>query len=196
MRSLSSTLLAAQKRETRVPAPEVKARNLRGGVVNPVWTRLYTGSEMAGPHALTFPGDGSLVRVRATPASDNRKLYRQRVTNPGPEADFSQWTYLNAYDAMAAAVCSLEAEVSLFRVKSDGEIDRRKSTDYGATFSNLDYPGYAPSGNVTQMAAAYKPNGDLGLFLTDSNMVCFYRRTSGGWQACVNWDKTTCTCTA
>ncbi len=83
MRTLTSTLLAAQKSATRTPAIAVQARNLLAGVVNLKWERLYTGSELDGPHALTIPGDGSLIRIRATPATDGRKLYRQRITSLG-----------------------------------------------------------------------------------------------------------------
>jgi hypothetical protein len=90
MRTLTSSLLAAQKAHSRIPAVSVQARNLITGVVNLKWTRLYTGSEADYYHAVTLPGDGSLIRLRITPISDARKLYRQRVTSPGPSSDFSQ----------------------------------------------------------------------------------------------------------
>ena len=158
MRTLTTTLLAAQKAASRRPYVKVEAANTRAGVVNLQWTRLYTGSEVDSVHAATMPADGSLIRLYATLAGDNRKLYRQRVTNPGPGSDFTQWNYLSIYGIMAVAACSLGAEVSLFWVKTTGEIDRIKSTDNGATWQAVDYPGYAPSGAVTQMAAAYNPN--------------------------------------
>ncbi len=93
---------------------------------------------------------------------------------------------------MAAAACSLGAEVSLFWIKSNGEIDRSKSTDNGATWPTTDYPGYAPTGTgVTQAAAAYKPNGDLALFFTDTSTLYLIKRISGAWQTRAQWDKTT-----
>ncbi|HEX9976329.1 MAG TPA: hypothetical protein VGA82_03675, partial [Dehalococcoidales bacterium] len=80
MRSLSSTLLAAQKEASHTPYVKVEARNKMAGVVRLDWERLYTGTEDDYFHALTMPGDGSLIRARITPPADGRKLYRQRVT--------------------------------------------------------------------------------------------------------------------
>ena len=100
MRSLSSTLLAAQKQATRIPYVRVEAKNKIAGVVRLDWARLYSGSEADYFHALTIPDDGSVIRVRITPPADSRKLYRQRVADPGPSSDFSQWTYCNQYDAV------------------------------------------------------------------------------------------------
>ncbi len=114
MRSLTSTLLAAQKEASRTPLVKVEAKNKIAGVVRLDWTRLYTGSEADYFHALTIPDDGSLIRVRVTPPSDVRKFYRQRVANPGSESDFSQWTYCNQYGVVIATCCSLGAEVSVF----------------------------------------------------------------------------------
>ena len=141
MRSLTSTLAASQKASGRIPAVSVRARNLSCGAVNLAWTRLYTGAEPDGPHALTLPADGSLIRLRVSPESDNRKLYRQRVSGPGPASDFSQWTYLNQYGVTAVAACSLGAEVSLFWVKESGEIDYLKSVNNGASWGSVEYPG-------------------------------------------------------
>jgi hypothetical protein len=192
VRTLTTTLLAAQKKANRVPAIFVQARNLMAGVVNLKWERLYTGTEADSAHALTMPEDGSLIRVRATPAADSRKLYMQRVTDPNTGSDFSQWTYLYQYSVMAVAACSLEAEVSLFWLKSSGEIARQRSLDNGATWQTIDYPGYAPTGTgVTQAAAAYKPNGDLALFFTDTATLYLINRIAGVWQSRTQWDKTT-----
>lgn len=191
MRTLSSSLLDAQKAPARTPYVRVEARNFLCGAVNLKWERLYTGAEPDGPHALTAPSDGSLIRLRATPASDGRKLYRQRVAYPGPGSDFSLWTYLNRYDVMAAAACSLGAEVSLFWIRSDTGIGRSVSSDNGGSWPVTDYPGYAPTGTgVTGAAAAYKPNGDLALFFTDTDTLYVIERVSGAWQARAAWTGT------
>jgi len=109
MRNLTSTLLSAQKQASATPYVKVEAKNKIAGVVRYDWTRLYTGPEDDYSHALTMPDDGSLVRVRITLQADSRKLYRQRVTNPGPSSDFSQWTYTNQYNAAVVACASLGA---------------------------------------------------------------------------------------
>jgi hypothetical protein len=134
MRQLSTTLLAAQKQAAAVPGVKVVAANKIAGVVRYDWGRLYTGAEDDYFHALAMPGDGSLIRARVTPPADSRKLYRQRVANPGPGSDFSQWTYTGQYNAVVVAAASLGAEVSIFWTNSSREIRRIKSTDYGASW--------------------------------------------------------------
>ena len=111
-----------KKDASHTPFVKVEAKNKIAGVVRLDWTRLYTGSEADYFHALTIPVDGSLIRVRVTPPSDSRKLYRQRVANPGPGSDFSQWTYCNQYSVIIATCCSLGAEVSIFWIKGDRAI--------------------------------------------------------------------------
>ena len=191
MRNLTSTLLAAQKGATATPYVKVEAKNKIAGVVRYDWSRLYTGSEDDYFHALTMPGDGSLVRVRITPPVDSRKLYRQRVANPGPGSDFSQWTYTSQYNAVVAAVASLGAEVSIFWIKSNREIRRIKSTDYGATWGDPELIDYSPSTAVSGLAAAYKSGGDVAIFLADQATLYVKKCVGGQWQAKAAWDKST-----
>ncbi len=106
MRSLSSTLLAAQQAASHTPYVKVEAKNKIAGVVRLEWERLYTGSEDDYFHALTIPGDGSFIRARITLPADGRKLYRQRVANPGPSSDFSIWTYTSQYSCIVVAAAS------------------------------------------------------------------------------------------
>ena len=191
MRSLTSTFLAAQKQAATTPYVRVEAKNKITGVVRYDWTRLYTGSEDDYFHAVTMPGDGSLIRVRVTPPADSRKLYRQRVANPSPESDFSQWVYTNQYNAVVVACCSLGAEVSIFWIKSDRKIYQLKSTDYGVNWGSPELLGYTPTTAIYGIAAAYKPNGDIALFFADQATLYVMKRISGGWQDKVAWDKST-----
>ena len=191
MRSLSSTLLAVQKQATRTPYVKVEAKNKIAGVVRLDWTRLYSGSEADYFHALTMPDDGSLIRVRITPPADSRKLYRQRVANPGPSSDFSQWTYCNQYNAVIAAAASLGAEVSLFWIKSDRGIYQLKSADYGTTWGSPELIDYSPTTAIYGIAAAYKPDGDIALFFADQATLYVKKYTAGEWQDKSAWDKST-----
>ena len=191
MRQLSSTLLAAQKEASHIPYARVEASNKHAGVVNLRWSRLYTGSEADYFHAVTMPGDGSLIRVRVTPPSDSRKLYRQRVANPSPQSDFSQWVYTNQYDAVTVACCSLGAEVSIFWIKSDRKLYHLKSTDYGASWGSPQLLGYTPTTAINGLAAAYKANGDIALFFADQATLYVTKRLSGSWGDEVAWDKST-----
>jgi hypothetical protein len=191
MRNLTSTLLAAQKRAAVIPYVRVEAKNKIAGVVRYYWSRLYNGSEDDYFHALTMPGDGSLIRVRITPPADSRKLYRQRVADPGPESDFSQWTYTNQYNTIVVAAASLGAEVSIFWIKSNREIRRIKSTDNGASWGSPELIDYSPTTAIYGMAAAYKPGGDLAIFFADQSTLYVKKYVGGEWQTKSAWDKTT-----
>ena len=134
MRTLSSTLLAAQQANSHIPYVKAEVKNKMAGVTRFVWERLYQGTEIEYYHGLTLAGDGSLIRVRITLSSDGCKLYRQRVANPGSQSDFSTWTYTNQYDCLAMAVASYGAEVSIFWINGNRELRRLKSIDYGASW--------------------------------------------------------------
>jgi len=192
MRTLSSTLLAAQKQATHIPYVKVEAVNKIAGIVRLDWTRLYTGTEDDYFHAVTMPGDGSLIRVRITPPADSRKLYRQRVANPGPSSDFSTWTYTNQYNAAVVACCSLGGEVSIFWINGVSRaIYHLESTDYGVNWGTPELIDYSPTTAIYGLAAAYKANGDIALFYADQATLYVMKRVNGSWQAKVAWDKTT-----
>jgi hypothetical protein len=191
MRSLSSTLLAAKRSATHTPYVKTEAKNMMAGVVRLDWERLYTGTEDDYFHALTMPGDGSLIRARITPPADGRKLYRQRVANPGPSSDFSVWTYTSQYNCVVVAAASLGAEVSISWINSNREIRRIKSTDYGASWGSPELIDYSPTTAINGLMAAYKPNGDLAIFFADQATLYVKKHVSGSWQAKAAWDKST-----
>ena len=136
MRSLSSTLLAAQRSSARLPYVKVEILEKIGGVTRLSWSRLYNGSESDFYHAATMPGDGSLIRVRVDPAS--YQLYLQRVANPGPGSNFSSWTGITTVSSVSGiALCSSGATVLLLYVGTDQQTTYvRESTDYGASFGS------------------------------------------------------------
>jgi len=191
MRELTSTLLAAQKQEAAIPYVKIEAVNKIAGVVRQDWERLYSGSEDDYFHALTMPGDGSLIRARITLPADSRKLYRQRVGSPGPGSDFSQWTYTGQYNAVAVVAASLGAEVSIFWIKTNREIRRIRSTDNGVNWGSPELIDYTPTTAIYGLAAAYKPNGDLAIFFADQSTLYVKKYIGGQWQTKAAWDKTT-----
>jgi hypothetical protein len=191
MRTLTSTLLTAQQRSNAVPYVKLEAVNRIAGVDRYSWMRLYEGSEDDYFHALTMPNDGSMIRVRTTPPSDSGKLYRQRVSNPGPESDFGQWTYTNQYNAVVTTVASLDMEVSHFWIKTNREIRRFKSTDCGETWGSAELIDYSQTTAIYDIAAAYKANGDIAVFIADATDLYVMKCISGQWQSKTAWDKTT-----
>jgi len=191
MRNLSETLIAAQKEATRTPYVKLEAKNKIAGVVRYDWSRLYNGSEEDYFHAVTMPGDGSLIRVRVTPLSDARKLYRQRVADPAPGSDFSQWTYTNQYNVVIVAGCSYGTNVSIFWIKSDRKIYQQESTDYGVNWGTPQLLGYTPTTAIYGIAAAYRPDGDITLFFADQATLYVVKRVDGSWGSSAAWDKST-----
>lgn len=191
MRSLSPTLLAAQKEATHTPFVRLEASNRIAGVVRLDWSRLYTGTESDYYHAATMPGDGSLIRTRITPPSDARKLYRQRVTGPGPSSDFSQWTYCGVYNVVIVACCSLGAEVSIFWIGSNRAVYHMKSNDCGVNWGSPQLIDYTPTTAINGIAAAQKPNGDIALFFGDQSTLYVKKRIEGNWESKAAWDKST-----
>ena len=189
MRSLSETLLAAQKQAAYMPYVKLEAKNMIGGVTRLDWQRLYEGAEEDYFHALTMPADGSLVRVRITPPSDSRKLYYQRIAAPDEESDFSQWTNTGQYNTVITAAASLGTEVSIFWIKSDRKIQRIVSTDCGQSWSAPQIIDYSPTTAINGISAAYKPNGDIALFFADQSILYVKKYTGGAWQARSAWDK-------
>jgi len=191
VRTLSATLLSAQRASSRLPYLNVVASNRLAGVIRLKWQRLYQGDEPDNYHALCMPADGSLIRVRVSPGDDASKLYRQRVVNPTPDSDFSAWSYTGQYNCQAVTVASGGAEVNIFWVNSASELKHMQSGDYGATWGNAGIIDYAPSSLVYGMSAAYKPNGDIAVCFTAGNYVHVKGRALGVWQDAAAWDKST-----
>ena len=191
MRQLTAALETAQKQAARSPCVQVRITNTCAGVIRADWSRLYNGTENDQIHSACMPGDGSLVRVRVTPVSDSRKLYLQRVINPCPGSDFSQWVNTGQTDVLAAAAASKGLDASIVWIKSNREIWSMKSTDYGANWGSPELLDYSPSTSVYGIAAAYKNNGDLAIFFADQAVLYVKKCLSGQWQAKTAWDKST-----
>lgn len=191
MRELPSTLLVAQKEVSTTPYVKIEAVNMINGVTRLNWARLYDGSEDDYYHDVTMPGDGSLIRVRVTPPADSLKLYRQRISNPGPESNFSQWVYTGQYNATVVTAAAQGAEVSIFWIKTNREIRRIKSSDYGVTWDSPELVDYSPTTAIYGLASAYKANGDLAIFFADQSTLYVKKNINGAWQAKTAWDKTT-----
>jgi hypothetical protein len=149
MRTLSDTLLAAQKKSDRLPYIEARVYDYEAGIKRLTWTRLYTGSEPDNHHGTAFDGEGSMHRIRA--AAGN-KLYHQKVASPGPGADFSQWTQIGTDCAGPCAVAACGARLYIFYRTTTNLLWKYYSHDYGQTWDNAQLASYA---DVLSMAAAW-----------------------------------------
>lgn len=74
MKTLTPTLLAAQKKPHRLPYVEAEIRDFEQGIKRLTWQRLYQGSEPDNHHGIAFDGDGDMHRIRA--GSGNALYYQ------------------------------------------------------------------------------------------------------------------------
>ncbi len=188
MRTLTSTLLEAQRSGSAVPYVRVAVSDTVAGVARPVFRRLYSGAEANFYHAAACAGDGSLVRARVGP-SDGR-LYVQRVSSPGPSSDFASWTRLNAVSKTASiAMTARGAALNVFYVRPNGtDIRRLESSDNGATWSSPKTVANVSAGAVAWLAAGVDTGGALGLFYaTTGNAVYFTMQSGQTWASAQSW---------
>jgi len=156
---ITPTLLAAQKHPHRQPYVEAKLYDYEQGIKRLTWTRLYTGSEPANHHGIAFDGQGSMHRIRAATGS---KLYYQKVANPGPTSDYTQWTEVAADCAGPCAIAAYGTKVYIFYRTGTNVLWKRYSHNYGQDWSNAQLIATA---DVLSMAACWKGATDI--------VVCF-----------------------
>jgi hypothetical protein len=159
MRTLSATLLAAQKKAHRFPYVEAKVYDYEQGIKRLTWARLYTGSETDNHHGIAFDGQGSMHRIRAA-AGDI--LYRQKITDPDEDSDYSQWTQIATDCAGPCAIAACGARVYIFYKTTGNVLWKYYSHDYGQSWDDAQLVSYA---DVLSMAACWWGTGDI--------VVCF-----------------------
>jgi hypothetical protein len=190
MRSLSATLLAAQRSAAALPFVQVRIIQKAGDVGRLAWERLYTGAEPDAYHGSTQPGDSSLVRIRVSPSST---VEIQRVPNPGPSSDFATWPSGSGSNAVAVALCSYGSTVwALYSESGSGTVQAAQSTDYGASFGT--WSEIAPSGTTpTHLAAAMKSNGEVLVLFERGSQVYSVKRSGGQWGSPSAWTNSVAT---
>jgi len=113
MRTLSATLLAAQKKPDRLPYVEAKVYDYEAGIKRLTWTRLYEGTEPDNHHGIAFDGQGSMHRIRVDTGYEYKKLIGQndQTIAASVAADY-HWT--DKFTAIASG------QMDLFRIKCSG----------------------------------------------------------------------------
>ena len=182
----------AQQAASQTPYIKIEVKNKLTGVVRLDWERLYYGAETEYLHGVTAVSDGSLIRARITLPGEGGSLYHQRIANPGPQSNFSAWTCANQFNCLAVALAAYGAEVSIFWINGSQELKRLKSNDYGASWAAPEFLGYSLSTDIHSLTAAYKPNGDLAVFIAEMNFLTVKQYINGGWQEMVFWNDSTC----
>lgn len=188
MRTLSSTLLGAQKSASSAPYVKVEVFDRVGGVARLRFKRHYTGSEPDDFHDATMPSDSSLIRARVEDTTQH-DLYIQRVANPTPTSDFSSWTLVTQVSSVAdVALCSQGSRVLLVYISSNKQsIYAKESTNNGQTYGSPVLVATA-STSVKWMTAALKTDGTaLLIYTTGAASLRLTKRTSGVWSGPTLW---------
>jgi len=158
MKTLTATLLAAQKKPDRLPYVEAKVYDFDQGIKRLSWERLYEGSEPDNHHGIAFDGQGSMHRIRV----DGNNLYHQKVTSPDENSDYTQWTQLASDCQGPCAIAAYGARIYIFYRTTGNVLWKYYSHNYGDTWSNAQLVAYT---NVLSMAATWWGTGDI--------VVCF-----------------------
>jgi len=159
MKTLSASLTAAQKKPDRLPYVEAKVYDFEQGIKRLSWSRLYEGSEADNHHGIAFDSQGSMHRIRA--AADN-KLYLQKIPDPSPQSQFSNWTQLATDCQGPCAIAAHGAKIYIFYRTTGNVLWKYYSHNYGQDWSNSQLVSYA---DVLSMAATWWGTGDI--------VVCF-----------------------
>ncbi len=159
MKDLSATLLASQKKPDRLPYVEAKVYDFDQGIKRLSWERLYTGSEADNHHGIAFDGQGSMHRIRA---DTGNTLYRQKITSPDEQSDYSNWSLITDNCFGPCAIAAYGAKIYIFYRTTANVLWKYYSHNYGDTWSNAQLVDYA---DVLSMAATWWSTGNI--------IVCF-----------------------
>src|SRR5688572_2991643 len=158
MRSLTSTLLAAQQGASGRPYVRVRLFDRDVGVVRLRWERWYEGVEADGPCGVAVAADGALLRARIDAGTG--ALSHQRVASPGPGSMYSSWSSLGTVAVgprLGLAAAGTRALLATVRTNGTG-IEVRESTDSGASFGGSTLLVTA-GGTVTAVACTLQADG-------------------------------------
>ncbi|MEZ4553761.1 MAG: hypothetical protein R3B59_07615 [Dehalococcoidia bacterium] len=193
MRSLTSTLLAAQQAASGVPAFAAELHDRDVGVARLRWERWYTGAEAAGPCVAAVPADGSLLRARIDVGAAT--LYHSRVASPGSGSTYSGWTSLGTVaTAPRLGLAAAGTRALVAYVATGGLAVRiRESTDSGASFGGSTTLVTA-GGAVTAIACALQSDGSAAVVYAVAGVVYRLTRTgTGSWSAATAWSNSLAT---
>jgi hypothetical protein len=196
MKSLTSTLLAAQKKARAKPYVRVRIFDMIGVHSRYTWAQLSSDGTDDYPCAACVAGDDSIVRMKVVSGT----VYRQRITDPTVGSQWTTWTntgWTVHSENQVWLCCNGDANVYFYYITSSGlSVGERISTDYGATFgtsSNV----YTASGadRIESVCAAFQDTGypivffscgdpasstgDVDLFET--------KKSGGGWSTPTSW---------
>jgi hypothetical protein len=165
MKTLTSTLLAAQKKAHRLPYVEAKVYDYEAGIKRLSWTRVYEGTEPDNHHGIAFDGNGDMHRIRA--GSGNALYYQKQDCPFGVPSSFpltfpiplNDWPALDTWSLIAndcsgpCAIAAYGAKVYIFYRTTANVLWKYYSHDYGQSWQNSQLYALA---DVLSLAACWK----------------------------------------
>ena len=193
MRTLSATLLEAQRSGSGRPHVRVELYDLDVGVIRLRWERWYEGTEADGPSGAAVPADGSLLRARIDPADG--ALSHQRVAAPAQSSDFSAWTSLGTVaTAPRLGLSAAGTRAMLATVRTNGtSVEVRESTDSGASFGSSSVVATAAS-TVAAVTCGVQSDGSAAVLYavepqqTDTGLVSPGTAVNDNSQGGIQWN--------
>jgi hypothetical protein len=179
MRTISASLLAAQKAASGEPYVSVIAENSLQGVTRLDYAQVNSAAHTSAKHGAAVAADGSLQRVRI----DAGTVYHQRVATPGtPWSD--TWTSLAAAMHTVIAVAAISTRVCVMYCAADKRsLKIRESTDSGQTFA-AEVAVVTVGADVNDIGIAYKnAGGDLAIVWAHAASFGIMKRTAGAFGA-------------
>lgn len=189
MRTLSASLLAAQRSASAEPFVRVQLYDRDIGAPRLRWTRWYQGSEPDGPCAAAATADGALLRARIDAATG--ALSHQRVPAPGATSDYATW---NSAGTVASGprlgLAANGTRALLATVQADDlTIEVRESTDSGGSFGASSTVATAGSA-ATAVGCALQADGSAVVLYAVAGVVYRVSRSGGGaWSSPVAWTR-------
>ena len=187
MRTLSGTLLAAQRSDSARPYLRVRLFDRDVGVVRLNWQRWYEGAEPDGPCGAAVPADGSLLRARIDPGAGI--CYRQRVAGPDESRDYSGWTWLSAgvLPGPRLGLSAAGGRALIVIVTSGNFIESYDSDDSGSNYGTADLV-VAAGGAVTAVTCALQSDGSAAVLYAVAGVVYSVTRSgTGSWGSPAAW---------
>lgn len=190
MRSLSGTLLEAQRSASGSPYVRVEVVERVGGVARLMWERIYQGGEGDCFHAAAtadMSGTGYIYRMMVDPDTGECKYQRVEASEDG---EFDTWySYSPAVDAYAVACCGcddFQYGFRMFRIDPSGRIYRAR---YGGAWQSM---GDVGGDSTFRLAAAFKAgtgvNANVVLYSDGADVYLAACDIGGsGWGAFNKW---------
>ncbi len=186
MRSLSSTLLAAQRSASGSPYVRVEVVERVGGVARLMWERIYEGSEGDHFHAAAIAGIGGTEYIYRMMVDPDTGELKYQCVEADESSDFSGWSsYSPTVDAYAVACCGCDQYqygFRMFRVDPNGHIYRRR---YNGAWNDM---GDVGGDQTFRLAACFKDGDNQVLLYSDGTDIYSALWVSGGgWGSFNKW---------